>query len=344
LKKLSVKYLFVFIFAACGCGSGNINTIISQTKILPPDYGVYVGAFPDMGSTEDTVSYSRIKAFENLSGKKPAWVYFSNNWYNGIKFPKKEAEIIRDFGSVPFIRLMPRSDYTENAPDRTFTLQKISDGYFDRELTSWANDAKDFGGALMLEFGTEVNGKWFPWCGINNGSNPDLFKKAYIHIIEIFRNSNTNNITWVYHVNYDSEPDEQWNSMSAYYPGDEYIDWIGMSIYGSQGPGDDWTDISEIFGNAYENLSKISTSKPLAVLEFGVNEDKRKPEWIKNFFGLIKNQKYSRIKGISCWHSRWENNDGSVTNMRLDSSPESLETYKKIISDNFFLEKIKTKD
>jgi hypothetical protein len=335
------KYIsFFLLFILFSCSSGYSDNK-AKIKILPPDNGIYLGAFPDMGSTEDSVTFGRLKAFENLTGQKPVWVYFSNNWFGGIKFPKKEVEIIKDYGSIPFIRLMPRASFSENPLTPVYSLAKISEGIFDKELSKWAADAKKFGDALMIEFGTEMNGNWFSWSGANNGNNPELFKKAYIHIIEIFRNQNADNITWVFHPNCDSEPNETWNTVSAYYPGDEYIDWIGMSIYGAQNLKDDWINIQDTFDAAYNNLALVSKNKPLAVFEFGVVENKLKAEWIKTFFELIKNKKYSRIKGISYWHSIWDNEDGSYTNMRLDSSPESLKAYKDAISDKFFQNEIK---
>jgi len=339
-----LKYiLFLLFIAAPACSSGNHQVALQNKKILPPDNGIYLGAFPDMGSTEDSVSYARLKAFENLTGKKPAWVYFSDNWFNGIKFPKQKTEIIRDYGSVPFIRLMSRKNFHENNSDPFYSLYKIIDGVFDEELTAYAYDAKKFGGPLMIEFGTEMNGDWFPWSGVFCNKNPEIFKNAFIHIIDIFRNQNAENVTWVFHVNYDSSPDENWNNMSAYYPGDEYIDWIGMSIYGAQHPKDEWVSINDIFETAYQKLSGISPAKPLAVFEFGVIENERKPVWINDFFALLKDKKYSRIKGISYWHSNWDNEDGTCSYMRVDSSPESLEAYKKNITDSFFQNKIKFK-
>ncbi|MFA5404258.1 MAG: glycosyl hydrolase, partial [Ignavibacteria bacterium] len=255
------KYFFLFLVLFLSCSSGFSVNQQSGKIIAPPENGIYVGAFPDMGGTEDSVTFARLKAFENLTGQKPVWIYFSNNWFGKIKFPAKEVQIIKEYGSIPFIRLMPRSDFTDDKPDPVYSLQKIIDGKFDKELKAWAIEAKNYGEPLMFEFGTEMNGNWFPWSGYHNGKNPEKFKDAYIHIIELFKNEETDNITFVFHVNYDSSPQENWNTMSAYYPGDEYIDWIGMSIYGAQKSNDEWINISEIFDVAYKEMSGISKYK-----------------------------------------------------------------------------------
>lgn len=339
INKIS-NFLSLFLLVLFSCNSGNLIGQKNSKKIAPPETGIYAGAFPDMGSTEDSVTYERLVAFENLTGQKPVWVYFSNNWFGGIKFPLKEVTIIKQYGSVPFIRMMMRSDFSDAKSERVYSLQKIIEGKLDKALKKWADDAKSFGEPLMVEFGTEVNGDWFSWSGINNGRNPEIFKEAYIHIIELFRDEEVNNITWVYHVHGESAPDESWNSMSAYYPGDDYIDWLGMSIYGVQEKGETLRDVNVLFDDAYKKLSAVSKNKPLALLEFGMIEHERKAEWLKSVFDLLKSGKYNRIKAISYWHSLWDNGDGSVTNMRLDSSPEPLKVYKEEIADKIFQTKI----
>lgn len=343
MKNFIYKYFCIFSVLFISCGSGYSGNQQSGKKIAPPESGVYVGAFPDMGSTEDSVTFERLKAFKNLTGQKPMWVYFSNNWFGKIKFPVKEVAAIKEFGSIPFIRLMPRSDFEDTKSDPVYSLQKIIDGKFDKELKKWAIGAKNYNEPLMVEFGTEMNGDWFPWSGAHNGKDPEKFKDAYIHIINIFKNEGADNITYVFHINYDSSPNEKWNTMSAYYPGDEYIDWIGLSIYGAQKSNDEWINITGLFDKAYNEMTGISRNKPLAVFEFGVVENDKKPEWIKTFFDLIKSGKYNRIKGISYWHSNWENDDGSTSHMRLDTSPESLNAYKDAIAEKFYQPKIRFK-
>lgn len=310
-----------------------------------------------MGETEDSVTAGRLEEFKNLTGFVPAWVYFSNNWYDKIRFPKEEAEIISSFGSVPFIRMMPRSEFIENAPDPVYSMQSIISEKFDSELRQWAIDAKQFAKPLLVEFGTEVNGNWFSWNGKYNGGKtkdkygdknypdgPERFIDAYRHIIDLFRKENVNNITWFYHIDAESSPEEEWNSKKSYYPGDEYIDWIGVSIYGGQEPGDEWESFTEILDRNYIELLSISNTKPIALLEFGTIEDPamgNKAKWIEDALVSIKSGRYPEIKAVCYWHSIWRNEDGSISNMRLDSSPEVLNKFKQVISDTYFAKTLK---
>jgi len=306
-------------------------------KLLPPKAGIYAGVFPDMGSTEDSVTNDRISDYINLTGSNPVWVCFSNSWFWGIKFPLENIKTVAKFDAIPYIRIMPRSDWTSGRKDPVYGLDKIADGTFDDDIIQWAKDARKYGKPLLVEFAPEMNGNWFPWSGMFNGKKEgaELYIEAHKHVVELMRDEKATNITWMFHVNSVSEPNKSWNKMKEYYPGDDYIDWLGMSVYGSQKPGWEWKNFLTAFQSAYWQLEKVSGKKPIAISEFGVVEDPNsgnKADWIKEAFETILSGNYPRIKAISYWHSSFDNPDGSISNMRIDSSPEVLKVYKDYIS------------
>lgn len=249
-------------------------------KILPPHSGVYHCAFPDFGGTEDTVTLDRITSFENLVGKDLAWVTFADNWVEGIDFPVDEVDLIWNSGHVPYIKMMTFSsyEYTEGGTDSIYDLASIAAGEFDDDLRQWADDAEASGIPMLVCLGVEVNGEWFPWNGKWNGGaqdGPQNFINAYQHVVTLFREQGADNVSWVYHVNAGSFPDESWNSMSSYYPGDDYVDWIGISVYGPQTRKEArsyWETFTEIMDIYYPELAALSADKPLAVVEYGVTE------------------------------------------------------------------------
>ncbi|HHJ51447.1 MAG TPA: hypothetical protein ENJ88_11170 [Phaeodactylibacter sp.] len=256
-------------------------------KLVPVSGKKYFGAFPDFGGTEDTVSAARIAAFEELAGKKIAWAYFSNNWLDTLIFPTQAIEEILSAGTTPFIRLLTRSEFEEFKPDPLWDLRALIAGDYDNSLIAWAQAAKAVAHPLLAEFGTEVNGSWFPWNGAYYGAGttdgygdpdypdgPEIFRDAYRHIIDICRAEGADNITWFYHFDVHSDPEEYWNAPLLYYPGDDYIDWLGVSTYGPMLKGEKYRDLrpEELIQDAYEALRDISPAKPYAVLEFGVTE------------------------------------------------------------------------
>jgi hypothetical protein len=249
-----------------------------------PSSGIYHSANPGFIGAEDYVTEEIITDFETLVGKNIVWAYFSNNWYDNIQFPTSNVNIIHDAGKVPFIRMMPRTNFEQGVPDPNYTMQKIIDGVFDTQLTQWAIDAKNTNIPLLVEFGTEVNGNWFPWNGQHNGAGttdgygdpnfpdgPERFKDAYRHIIDICNNNGANNITWFFHADDYSLPEEDWNNFENYYPGDDYIDWIGVSVYGVFDKNEEYMEFSELLDEIYPGLTNLS-NKPIAILEFAITE------------------------------------------------------------------------
>ncbi len=260
--------------------------IFSNDKLVPPPQGMkYIAAFPDFGGTEDQVSEAAIQAFEEDSGKPIAWAYFSNNWLDSLVFPKQDVQTILSAGKTPFIRIMFRSEFEEGKKDPSLNLLDVINGTHDAAIAGWANEAKNIHAPLLVEFGTEVNGQWFPWNGIYYGGGeqalygqadypdgPEIFRDAYRHLIDLCRAQGANNLTWFFHFDVNDDPEVWWNDPEYYYPGDDYIDWIGVSTYGPMQRGDDYVSPADLIRKAHDRLVRISKDKPYAVLEFGITE------------------------------------------------------------------------
>jgi hypothetical protein len=253
-------------------------------KLLAIEDKIYHGAFPDFGSSEDLVDRERIASFQDLLGKKIAWAYFSNNWYSSLRFPATEIDEIHTQGATPFVRLMPRNHLENDDPETLYNLESIIDGDFDPSLRNWARETANLSFPILIEFGTEVNGQWFPWNGLHNGADtignygsdssydgPERFRDAYRHIVDIFREAGATNTTWFFHVNASSWPEESWNTIEEYYPGDDYVDWIGISVYGPQTDDDTLISFEEELAPAYDEIVEF-TDKPVSILEFGITE------------------------------------------------------------------------
>ena len=112
------------------------------------------------------------------------------------------ANACKQKGIVPDIKMMPwirETDQTSGnlADAGPFTMTNIIAGMHDQALTQWANEAKAFNYPMLVTFGDEANGNWFPW----SVEGPDKFKQTYQHIVTLFRNGVTN-VKWVYSADY----------------------------------------------------------------------------------------------------------------------------------------------
>ena len=258
--------------------------LFDNNKLTPPTQGVYFAAFPDFGGPEDNVTTQRLNDFETLAQKQITWAYFSDNWYQNISFPSAAVQTIHQAGRVPFIRMMARTTLDENIADPNYSMQNIIDGNFDNDLLQWFQEASNTGYPLLVEFGTEVNGEWFPWNGVHNGGanttgygdpslpdGPERFRDAYRHIIDLSRQAGASNITWFFHIDAAGQPEESWNDFENYYPGDNYIDWVGISNYGAVTPDEDPMSFEDKLNLVYDRITTM-TNKPLAILETGIVE------------------------------------------------------------------------
>ena len=104
-------------------------------------------------------------------------------------------------GSTPFITWEPWGPAPYTAANNTFPLQQIAAGTFDSYVDSWANGLHTYGGPVLLDFGHEMDGNWFPWGYGVNGNTPADFIAAYRHVHDRFALAGASNVQFVWTAN-----------------------------------------------------------------------------------------------------------------------------------------------
>ena len=156
-----------------------------------------------------------------------------------------------------------------------------------------------------------MNGDWFPWSGWFYGADelvgdapdqwegPEHFKKAYRYVVDRVRARGAANIKWMFHTNNYSYPLDTWNFAAAYYPGPEYADWLGLSVYGQQFKDEPWANIPSLVDWPYEEMSRLDPKTPIMIAEWATGEFPRsgnKGAWIQEGLDLFRTR-YPRVKG-----------------------------------------------
>lgn len=363
IEKAIYIHLFLSLIVT-GCRAGvpvnEIGVVAEGLKVIPSEKGIYHSAFPDFGDGVTSDYRAKIQAYDALVKKNLAIVVLQNDFVDGFEFPSAQINEIIKLGKTPLIRILPRSVRTQGlGQDAVYSMSHFLDGSFDAGLKKWAGVAKNVPSPLMVEFGPEVNGNWYPWNGQWNGGKeaglygdptladgPERFRDAYRRVIDLFRAEGVKNVTWVFHVDSQPIPEEPWNAIKNYYPGDGYIDWIGVSVFGAQLTGDWWGPFTETLDARWGELTALSPTKPIAIAEWGVIEKKGDPlakgQWISGAMEAIVSGRYPRLKAINYWHERsW---DGGVDkNFRIDTSPFSLQSFIGEIGSPLFLSHTETK-
>ncbi len=245
------------------------------------------------------------------------------------EFPEKDAKEIYADGRVMMLTLHPWS--YGNTED--IMIPGIVRGDYDEYIKRWAAKIKELDGPLFFRFGNEMNGDWDPWCAWFFGKDQDLYIQAWRRIYNLFKEAGADNAYFVWNPHDRSFPDFKWNNPHLYYPGDEYVDWIGLTGYnnGTSYDWDEWRDFEAIYGDIYHEYVKLYPDKPLIITEFASNEaGGKKADWIREAFNGLA-YSYPRIK-IAVWFNqvdgRWE--------YPIDSSPAAKAAFLNGLKQNRF--------
>jgi hypothetical protein len=310
--------------ANAGSTTPKSSELATNVGVAPPPPGkLYHGFYfnrpgtDNYDPTEHDFTPQDVAHYEHAVGKKTAWIFFSDNWFESRKFPFSLCGLIAKLDKIPYIRLMLRSGVDQNHSEETFSLTNIIAGKFDGDLRAWARDAKRFSTPILIEWGTEPNGDWFSWNGKWNGGareGPARYITAYRHIVDLMRAEGANNLQWVWHVNWYDEPEASWNAFENYFPGENYCDWIALSAYGPITPrtNEGLESFREKIDEAYPRLTSIAPRKPVIVAEFGCDLHNRHVDvvqWAKAALDDLLSNRWPAIVGFCWWNEGWQNDD-----------------------------------
>lgn len=190
-------------------------------------------------------------------------------------------------------------------------IYEVLSGQHDEYLQQYAQALAEFGHPVLLRLGNEMNGDWCAYSGYHLAKDVDLYNKFYIYLYKIFQANGANeNVLWVWNPNEKSFPDFTWNDMQLYYPGNQYVDIVGMTGYntGTYYHGETWRTFDEIYAELYQKYTALF-NKPLMITEFASSSiGGDKADWITDMF--VQLPKYPAIK-VAIW---WSGCDWAVPN------------------------------
>jgi beta-mannanase len=209
-----------------------------------------------------------------------------------------------------------------------YRLSNIAGGAFDPYIKRYATEIKRYGGPVMLRPFHEMDGFWYPWGGTVNGNSAADFVAAWRHIHGIFERAGATNVTWVWSVNRVSQPPTPANQIENYWPGREYVDWIGISAFnwGTGSPYAVWQGFDKVFGPRYREL--LTYGKPIMLTETGAPEaGGNKAAWIRDAFHSVL-ARYPDLGGIVWYDKR----DNEIQDWRIDSTQAALAAFRRAVA------------
>ena len=163
-------------------------------------------------------SYADVDEFAQAVGRQPNLVSYYSPWNK--PFQAGFANQAVQHGALTLIQMDPT-----NVP-----LSTIVSGRYDPYLRAFATAVKLFGAKIVLSFGHEMNGDWYSWG--NQHTSPEVFVAAWRHIVNVFRSVGADNVKWLWTVNViDEDPPVHIPSPARWWPGNSYVDWVGIDGY-----------------------------------------------------------------------------------------------------------------
>jgi mannan endo-1,4-beta-mannosidase len=249
----------------------------------------------------------------------------------GRPFPSQLVRQAAAQGQVVEVTLQTWAPAADSAAARAVPYQEgtsqdaaILNGQDDAYLRRFAREAAAAGVPFFLRFDNEMNGDWDPWSAFQWGKDTDIYVATWRHVASILRQAGAGNAALVWNPNNDNLPAYRWNDAPLYYPGDAYVDWVGLTAYnlGTGQPGSAWRSFDQAFGPAYARDQLLYPGKPLIITEFASNDQGGdKAAWIRDMFAALP--RYPAIR-YAVW---WDADQGSL-DYALDRPPAALDAFR----------------
>jgi hypothetical protein len=311
LRSLSVFFLLLFLTF-----SARAQTLAK----FEPVRGCYIGAFIEL---ENGIK-GDIGEFEALTKKKHA-SYFTYCGY-GMPFPKAFVDKVKAAGGAPQIAFEPNNG-----------LDEVND---DAYLRAWARDAARSRVPIFLRWASEMNGPWTAWH-----KDPAQYIEKFQTVARVMREEAPNvAMVWTPF----AEPQRL---IAQFYPGDQWVDWIGMNIYSV------YVNNGDPSRPAYDKdpvawlrfLNDNFPNKPIHISEFastfyckGTDHDTVDfgIEKMTRFYNAIKDE-FPRVKSVN-WFL-WDTITGKKANNNYSflTDGRALLAYRNTVGDPYFLSAVK---
>ncbi|MFC1409070.1 glycoside hydrolase family 26 protein [Streptacidiphilus sp. N1-12] len=299
------------------------SSIPEKEQLLDPD-GIYFGT----STKQSPWSGAEVRQVGTEAGARPTISEYFVNWKHG--FDPKAVAAAYQHGTLPLISWEPWAGGDSNQgagiPKTTsadvnqpaYRLANITAGKFDSYITAFAKGVAADRRPVMIRFAHEMNGSWYPWSEQTNGNHLGDYVKAWQHVHDLFVRAGAVNAIWIW------SPDvvrgSHTRGLAALYPGDAYVDLVGLTGYGVLGEKTPDTT----FDSTLKKVAAL-TSKKVLITETGAEPSSLKATWIGNFFPWLI--KHPQVIGF-VWFEK-DIAGGANADWRFSATPETLRAFQQ---------------
>jgi len=281
---------------------------------------------------EAPTSAAVLDRFESDAGKQITIVNTGQSW---ASFDPATMDAAIGAGVIPLVTMPLGSG---------ISLKEVVEGKQDAAIRSWARAARAFEYPFLFRPWWESNGSWYSW-----GQSP-YFAAAWQRFHDLVVAEGATNVTWAWVVNTIwQEGGEPRGDPTPYYPGDAYVDWVGVDAYNwGRNPlqPDRWVSAEESIQPTLEVLEEIAPGKPVCVCESASTEigegrsGEDKALWIHEMLDEYLPSR-PRIKAYVWFNWNVEQggygSGGGHWDWPIESSPEAEAAFREGIQSETFL-------
>lgn len=302
-------------------------------------YGMYTEQAPFNWATFDAAA-QKVGRTQNLVG-----------YFGGWDEDFRASAVTRAWerGMLPMLtwesRPIKEGNNVVDAP--AYSLPRIIGGHFDAYLARYAKAIVATGLPIAIRLDHEMNGTWYPWSEQSdsgrpvNGNRVGDYVRMWRHVHDIFEANGANQyVIWVWSpniINNLGDRFQRFDTLRALYPGDAYVDWVGVSGY--QRPpireGNDST-FSYTYGRTLDQLRRI-TDRKILLAEVGASETGgTKPDWVRSFFRGFDPGRNDDVIGFAWFDlavTTYVGGELTTNDWRVDSRSNSLDAFRTGLAD-----------
>lgn len=249
----------------------------TQSPPTPPTRPTTPASGTELGVYEGPGDPGGVAAFGAWLGRTPVRVIEFLDHRRGWAGIEDPGWAMRAWAGTPYKLVLS----VPLLPAGTGTLQQGAAGAYNASFDRLARALVAAGrGDSILRLGWEFNGDWMPWQARND---PAAYGAYWRQVV------NTMRAVPGQAFKFDWCPNLGWAISEASYPGDAYVDYIGMDVYDPQGNwGGAWSTVQTFaWGLNWHRDFARARGKPMTFPEWGLwNQDN--PGFIENMAAWIK--------------------------------------------------------
>jgi len=248
--------------AVTGTTSASATFTLTPASALPPRPSAARLRF-GAGTPGGAAATAELDAVATLAGEAPSIVLSYKDFKQAP--PLSELDSVRARGALTLLTWEPWT-WGGGTSQPAFALDRISAGDFDAYLRQWGQALGAWGHPVMLRFGHEMNGDWYPWSEQTNSNGPGDYVAAWRHVHDTVTAAGATNVTWVWNPNV---PYAGATGLGGLYPGAAYVDAVALDGYnwGTAASWSTWVSPAELFSDGLAQLRALAPGKEIIIAE-----------------------------------------------------------------------------